>query len=58
MFPLKSLTRWWELRLNFADKSLDAYLPTNRRVTSKGETLQHRLTGAVLLFACFSSVAS
>lgn len=42
MFPLKSLTRWWELGLNFADRSLDAYLPTNRRGTRKGKTLQHR----------------
>lgn len=42
MFPLKSLTRWWELGLNFADGSLDAYLPTNRRGTRKGKTLQHQ----------------
>lgn len=42
MFPLKSLTRWWELGLNFADRSLDAYLPTNRRGTRKGKTLQHQ----------------
>lgn len=39
MFPLKSLTRWWELGLNFADRSLGAYLPTNRRGTRKGKTL-------------------
>lgn len=42
MFPLKSLTRWWELGLNFADRSLDAYLPTNRGGTRKGKTLQHQ----------------
>lgn len=41
MFPLKSLTRWWELGLNFIDRSLDAYLPTNRG-TREGKTLQHQ----------------
>ena len=41
MFPLKSLTRWWELGLNFIDRSLDAYLPTNRRETRQGKTQQH-----------------
>lgn len=32
MFPLKSLTRWWEL----------GCLPTNRRGTRKGKTLQRQ----------------
>lgn len=42
MFPLKSLTRWWEPGLNYIDSSLDAYLPTNRRGTRKGKTLQRQ----------------
>lgn len=42
MFPLKSLTRWWEPGPNYIDSSVDAYLPTNRRGTRKGKTLQHQ----------------
>lgn len=39
MFPLKSLTRWWEFGLHFPDRSSDAYLPTNRREEERKNTI-------------------
>lgn len=43
MFPLKSLTRWWEPGLNFADGSLGVYLQIEEG-QEKGKHCNTRLT--------------
>jgi hypothetical protein len=58
MFPLKSLTRWWELGPKFTDRSLDAYLPTNRREQEKGKHCSQAYLSWVAAVSCFSLVAS